>query len=318
MSPLNPAKLDPWVKEILVDPIAKSGLQWNEDTLLSDYGKEHRFERGTLDLRPFRQKPMSQPSRVWKLGQIADEQWEKRVTQDLDREYNNELAGVREVYEIMPLVGRCLDVGGHQRRLRAFLKPGQGYLIIAPFLDVFEGIEAQRGLLRTYPFLTEPVNFVGALAEHVPLSSRTFDTVHMRSVIDHFQSPELALREAYRVLRAGGQIIIGLWVEGGKSGRRTPLEFTKDAVKAVLPFVGLDRYADHHVWHPTYRELAALIEASGFEIDMVHWQSRWRDRVCYIRAVKKGNCTSAGCILPARSYGPQLRGPIVAVYGDTA
>jgi hypothetical protein len=33
--------------------------------------------------------------------------------------------------------------------------------------------------------------------------------------------------------------------------------------------------------------LVALIEASGFEIDVVHWQSQWRDRVCYIKAAKE-------------------------------
>ncbi len=289
MSPLNPAKIDPWVKEILVDPIGKSGLQWKGDMLLSDYGKEYRVERGVLDLRPFRQKPVSQPLRVWKLGQMAYEQWQKRVSQDPNRDYTDELAGVREVYKIMPLIGRCLDVGGHQGRLRAFLKPGQEYLIVDPFLDVFDGIEAQRNLLRTYPFLAEPVNFVCGLAEHLPLLSGTFDTAHMRSVIDHFQSPELALREAYRVLRARGQLIIGLWVEGGRTGRRAPLEAAKDAVKSMLPFVGLGRYADHHVWHPTYKELVALIEASGFEIDTVHWQTQWHDRVCYIRALKSAS-----------------------------
>ena len=287
MASSSPAKLDPWVKGILVDPIAKSTLRWTDTGVVSDYGVAYGFEGRILDLRPFREHRFSKPARIWKLGQIAYEHWQKRLGEEVEGDYSGELAGVREVYEVMPLTGRCLDVGGHQGRLRAFLEPGQEYLIIDPFLDVFESIEGQRGLLRTYPFLIEPVNFVAGVAEHLPLSSCTFDTVHMRSVIDHFQAPQLALREAYRVLRDRGQLIVGLWVEGGMSGRRTPLELAKDAVKAVLPFIGLDRYADHHVWHPTYKELVTLIEASGFEIEKVHWQTQWRDRVCYVKALKK-------------------------------
>jgi ubiquinone/menaquinone biosynthesis C-methylase UbiE len=69
----------------------------------------------------------------------------------------------------------------------------------------------------------------------------------MRSVIDHFQSPELALREAYRTLRDRGQLIVGLWVEAGKSGTRTPLDFTKDVVKAVLPLVTATRISTYGI-----------------------------------------------------------------------
>lgn len=289
MTRRNIAKLDPWVKAILVDPIDKSVLCWSDQDVCCDYGAVYRFEQGILDLRPFKSQIFSEPFRIWKSGQTAYERWQKRIAEDSDYDYTAELAGVREVYEEIPLRGRVLDVGGHQGRLRAFLKPQQEYLIVDPFLDVFKGIEDQTGLLRTYPFLIDPVNFVAALAEHLPVASCTFDTVHMRSVVDHFQSPELALREAYRVLREQGQLIIGLWVTGGKSGWRTPAEFAKEAVKTALPFLGLGRYADHHVWHPTYRELVALIEASGFDIERVHWQAQWRDRVCYIKAIKRAS-----------------------------
>ena len=45
----------------------------------------------------------------------------------------------------------------------------------------------------------------------------------MRSVLDHFHSPDLALFEAARVLKRNGKLVIGLYVDGGKSGRR-PLD----------------------------------------------------------------------------------------------
>lgn len=57
-------------------------------------------------------------------------------------------------------------------------------------------------------------------------------------------------------------------------------------MRALLPYVGVRRYEDHHVWHPTFAELGALIESCGFSIDKVHWQRAWKDRVCYLLARK--------------------------------
>lgn len=36
--------------------------------------------------------------------------------------------------------------------------------------------------------------------------------VHMRSMLDHVQVPDLALLEAHRVLRLGGRVLVGLHV----------------------------------------------------------------------------------------------------------
>ena len=47
-----------------------------------------------------------------------------------------------------------------------------------------------------------------ALAEHLPFRSASFDHVLMISSIDHVVDPGLALREAHRVLRAGGRVHI--------------------------------------------------------------------------------------------------------------
>lgn len=177
-------------------------------------------------------------------------------------------------------------MGGHQGRLRAFLAPDQEYVIIDPYSGVFRHLDKQPSLLRAYSFLTEPVNFLCAMAEYLPFRANSFDTVHMRSVIDHFQNPELALWEAYRVLRNNGQLVVGIYIEGGKSGRLNAREWVKHIAGHVLPFFGINKFIDHHVWHPTYSELCKLIEAIGFRIDQVHWQSQWVDRVCYIRALK--------------------------------
>lgn len=219
-------------------------------------------------------------------GQVEYENWSEKLAAADTTDYDAEREGVREVYEQFPITGRCLDVGGHQGRLRAFMARGQEYVIIDPFSAVFQHLDNQPSLLQTYPFLNDPVNFLCGMAEYLPFRANSFDTVHMRSVIDHFQNPELALWEAFRVLRNNGQLIIGLYIEGGKSGRLNAREWIKHIAGHVLPVLGVNKFVDHHVWHPTYSELLKLIEAIGFKIDGVHWQSQWGDRVCYIRAKK--------------------------------
>jgi len=120
----------------------------------------------------------------------------------------------------------------------------------------------------------------------MPFYTETFDTVHMRSVIDHFANPELALREAYRVLRVGGSLVVGLYVKGGQTGREGAYYQLKEMLRSLLVLGGFSRFKDHHIWHPTYIELHELIEASGFTVTSTHWQRSEHNRVCYIKAAK--------------------------------
>jgi ubiquinone/menaquinone biosynthesis C-methylase UbiE len=280
-------KLDPWVRALLVDPFGKGPLAATERGIESAYGRAYPMVGGIPDLRrPY--SAASADAATWRAGQEQYEAWSQRLVEDdAHQDYAAEIDGVREVYADIVPTGRVLDVGGHQGRLREFLAPGQEYLSCDPYLDVFAAAERQSKLLKAYRCLAEPCNFVAAHAEHLPLAEASFDTVHMRSVIDHFRDPALALIEAHRVLRNDGALVVGLYVEGGRSGRMSTRETAKELVRAALPWVGVTRYSDHHVWHPTYAALTELIERSGFSIDKVHWQRGWNERVCYVRARKR-------------------------------
>lgn len=281
-------KLDSWVRKLLADPFGKGPLKDTPQGLASAYGRLYPQVRGIFDFRR-RLVGESSDAAVWRAGQEQYEAWSRRlVEEDARQNYAAEIDSVREVYAEVPINGRVLDVGGHQGRLREFLGPQQEYLSCDPYIDVFDPVARQVNLLKAYSCLARPCNFVAAHAEHLPLVESSFESGHMRSVIDHFRDPALALIEAFRVLKAGGQLVVGLYVEGGRTGRATTKEALKEVVRSVLPWVGITRYSDHHVWHPTYVQLVALIEASGFIVDKVHWQKGWNDRVCYIRALKPG------------------------------
>lgn len=58
-----------------------------------------------------------------------------------------------------------------------------------------------------------------ALAEYLPFRSGSFDHVIMISSIDHMAEPRRAAREAYRVLRPGGEIHIWTHVHAPQSAR---------------------------------------------------------------------------------------------------
>jgi SAM-dependent methyltransferase len=109
----------------------------------------------------------------------------------------------------------------------------------------------------------------------------------MRSVIDHFLNPELALNEAYRVLNVDGVLIVGLYVHGGRLGKIDMRTRSEELARGIFSVLGIERFKDYHVWHPTYDELTELISDCGFRVEKVHWQKGYNDTVCYIRANKQ-------------------------------
>jgi len=88
------------------------------------------------------------------------------------------------------------------------------------------------------------------------------------------------------VLKPTGRLVVGLWVDGGKSGRRTLRQTLKEIVRPVLVAFGFHRYRDHHTFHPTFANLQKIIMDNGFSITDVYWQPQWQDNVCYITAEK--------------------------------
>jgi ubiquinone/menaquinone biosynthesis C-methylase UbiE len=225
--------------------------------------------------------------------------------------YLREIDSVKEIYtEEFILSGKILDVGGHQGRLRYYLDEStQNELIITdPYPEVFSDLDQQPNLLKAFPQLKNPVTFIASFAEHLPLNNLQFDWVHMRSVLDHFYDPYLAIKEAYRVLKPGGKILIGLSIKEGELygqaviPKKTMIEklFEKirtgqfDTLGKVLLLqikrrISRQNYRvkkDDHLFEWSYNNLVDLLKQSNFEKEKEHWQKPPYTNVIYISAKK--------------------------------
>lgn len=228
------------------------------------------------------------------------------LERDRLQEYLDEIDSVKEVYrQEFRIEGSVLDVGGHQGRLRHYLNLAKNpvYVSVDPLIDVFRDAD-KPNLLRAYPSLLTPCNFLSCYAENLPFRARHFDWVHMRSVVDHFADPYLALREAYRVLKPEGRILIGLSIQERLTSspqsvvqrvtrkiRNDGIATTATAVPAKLLATVLPNRDDHN-FRPTYQSLHELISAAGFEKEKEHWQKAPFNHVLYLSAAKARNSQS--------------------------
>jgi hypothetical protein len=158
-------KLDDSLLPLIVCSLCKTSLVWLDDKCFCDSCGQ-QFVRSAPGVWSFMLNyPRFLSSHVsWKVGQEKYEALtEEQKQQDDYDTYVAEIDSVREIYTIeFNLSGLILDVGGHQGRLRHFLQRDVAYLSIDPYASVFDGLERQPNLLRAYPCLREPCNFLQA------------------------------------------------------------------------------------------------------------------------------------------------------------
>jgi ubiquinone/menaquinone biosynthesis C-methylase UbiE len=271
-----------FLSEQIVDPLSKSNLKTDFDELISDYGRKYKIINGVADLR-VQANNTSTDQKKWLEGQEEYVEWNSHNYLTQDREaLENEKKLNAAMYTDINFEGKnILDVGGNAGLFREFASLYKNFVIIDPYENALTDAQKSKNLKSVYPFLDEYVDFVIGHAENLPFRSNVFDVVHMRSVIDHFLNPELALHEAYRVMKHSGVLIIGVSLEKFDSPALSK-------IKKILKNIGLIKPGhDHHSWHPNIENLRVLCTSTGFKITDERYQDVLNANIVYIRAEKE-------------------------------
>jgi ubiquinone/menaquinone biosynthesis C-methylase UbiE len=276
--------IDSFTKSVLVDPLDKSPLQFFDNHVKSSYGRVYKYKNNCIDFR-FLPYETTAEQNLWLHGQIDYEKWNKEKwifnSRDVLVAERNTL---NEIYESTEFGASVLDVGGGCGLLKHFLPQTTKYLIVDPYAKALTDIGRASELHAVYPFLKEPINFVCGDAEFLPIAKNTFDTVHMRSCIDHFSNPELALCEEYRVLKDDGWLIVGILEDS--MIKTINLKSIASSIKNKLIGSIED---DHHTWHPSLDLIRLVLSNSGFQIINEKCQSGFDGRVIYFFCKKIQN-----------------------------
>ena len=131
-------------------------------------------------------------------------------------EYEQELKAIRK---FLPKAGKGVEIGAGTGR---FPEP----------LRVSLGIEPSKAMRDIA--ISRGVNMVAGTAESVPVEDGLYDYALLVTTICFLDAPEIAFREVYRILKAGGSIIVGLIDRDSKLGRKyeenkSKSKFYKDA-----------------------------------------------------------------------------------------
>lgn len=256
---------DNWVEQILVDPISKMEMIIENDYYKSKNGFCYSIKNKVPDFRVLN----DQFDNEWLNGQKVYEQWMEKYLNHAEVDvtyYLKEQKRDAPMYDKLILEGRVLDVGGGLGNIRKYMQVDQEYCSLDPFIDICKLAKGRKTLFKYYP-LHKPLNFVAGHAEFLPFKTASFNTVNMRSCIDHFFSPTLSLLEANRVLQDNGKLIIGMTVNINSMGN-----LLKETARKVLNLV-TKKFQDKHIWHPSKNELVTMCNKCGFNLEDEIWQN---------------------------------------------
>ncbi len=214
---------------------------------------------------------------------------------------------------------RAIDAPKNAQILEVGVTPGHFTELLVQSGYQVSGVDLDPFTRRTlWERLGVDVRQANLEREPLPFPANSFDWVVFSEVIEHLvYSPLPVLREFYRVLRPGGNVLIStpneLYV---KSRLRTLMRVllwqslsTRDEFSHQMRLEGTARYTTHARTY-TMRELTWLVQEAGFRIAQQRYEAPWervgleadRLRSHTLRVIAKGAFYAlTATVPPARS-----------------
>jgi SAM-dependent methyltransferase len=104
--------------------------------------------------------------------------------------------------------GRILDVGGGNGLVRHILPPPCEYISLDPDVEWLDA--SWLSVADAFPCLNEPLTFVRALGERMPLADASMDGALSFWSLNHAVDPPRLIAELARVVRPAGRVLIVL------------------------------------------------------------------------------------------------------------
>jgi ubiquinone/menaquinone biosynthesis C-methylase UbiE len=226
--------------------------------------------------------------------------------------YHEHLSGVTT-----QSVDALLDAAGVRNGSRVLdVATGAGYIAAAAALRGADtiGIDFSAAQVRTARERYPSVRFDQADAEALPFDPDTFDAVVNGFGMCHLSNPDVALREAFRVLRRGGCMAFTVW---DTPEHAVGLGAVYAAIRAHGSMdVGLPTGPNFFLFSDTEYSLRALVNAGFVSPSCRPLPQVWRisdpDRV--FEAITEGTVRAAATL---RAQRPSAREAIRAALRDT-
>lgn len=170
----------------------------------------------------------------------SSEVWDARAAQYERRREPKSLLIARILHEHLglPSASAVLEVGAGAGAgaLAMSARMGRGTRLVVTDLSP---VMLQLARRKLQPVVQtndgSPVEFHQADAQHIPFPDASFDSYAANMTLMLVDQPELALREAARVLRPGGRLAMSVWGRREQSSSRTLFWEALDAAGIVLP-----------------------------------------------------------------------------------
>lgn len=225
----------------------------------------------------------------WNSWKRKIEQFNRAMAEWTEENTNQTIPALENLfYDFCSIRNSVLDIGSACGIARHFLG-NVNYWGVDPE-DWINYPKINVALEEIFPCVKTPFPFFLAVGEYLPFKEESFDNVLIISALDHVNSPHDVFKEAHRVLKKGGKIILATYCFEEKYKEKPKIsqylgKGSKDVLKGDFATLGRRiirrlRYIPDFLF--TYEEIQGLFE--GLFRDLKY--RKYKENEWFFKAIK--------------------------------